>query len=334
MTRKILIRVDGSKKIGLGHVYNMLTILPHLKNNVILIVMNKQSNLGSKKFKDKSYNVKFFQTDSELFNIINNFQPDIIFNDILNTNILYMKKIKKLTSMIVNFEDVGNARIYADLVFNPIFTKKKVLTKEYYGGQYACVREDFRIWTNNLFRKNVKKILVSFGGTDPTQITTRIFTIIQNLSLKNIEFIIMLGFGFEHKKQIKKATEILIKKGFLIKLVEKSDFLAKYIRDTDFAIISNGRTVFEVASMNVPVLSVAVNDREKSHSFVKEHNIGKHMIFDKTNFTKNMSKNIQHMLKSENRKKYKTNLQKLELLDGVEKVTQIINHYYNKKINS
>ena len=34
--------------------------------------------------------------------------------------------------------------------------------------------------------KNVKKILVSFGGTDPTQITTKIFKVIENLSLKNI----------------------------------------------------------------------------------------------------------------------------------------------------
>ena len=40
-----------------------------------------------------------------------------------------MKKIRKLTSMIVNFEDVGEGRAYADLVFNPIFNEKKTLTK-------------------------------------------------------------------------------------------------------------------------------------------------------------------------------------------------------------
>ena len=331
MKKRTLIRVDGSKRIGLGHVYNMLTILPHLKNHKIIILMNKKSNLGSNKFKDKMYEVKFFQNDSELYKIISNFKPDIILNDILNTKISYMKKIKKLTSMIVNFEDVGNGRIFADLVFNPIFTKKKVLTKEYYGGKYACVREDFRTWRNNLFRKNVKKILISFGGTDPTQITTKIFTIIQNLSLKNIEFIIMLGFGFEHKAQIKKAATQLIKKGFIIKLVEKSDFLAEYIHQIDFAIISNGRTVFEVASMHVPVLSVAVNDREKSHSFVKTSNIGRHMIYDKDSFSRIMSSNIRHMLKLENRKKYKSNLKKLQLLNGVDRVIQIINKEYDKK---
>ena len=121
------------------------------------------------------------------------------------------------------------------------------------------------------------------------------------------------------------------KDGFKIKLIDKSDFLAKYIRDTDFAIISNGRTVFEVACMNVPVLSVAVNDREKSHSFVNDHKIGKHMIFNKSTFSKNLSKNIQHMLLNTNRRKYKSNLKKLELLNGVERVIEIINNEFNKR---
>ena len=186
MTKKILIRVDGSKKIGLGHVYNMLTILHHLRNEEIIIVMHKKNNLGSSKFKKRMYKIKFFQNDSELFKIISSFKPDIIFNDILNTKTSYMKKIRKLTSMIVNFEDVGAGRAHADLVFNPIFNEKKALTKEFYGGEFACVRDEFRMWTSNVLRKNVKKILVSFGGTDPTQITIKIFKVIENLSLKNI----------------------------------------------------------------------------------------------------------------------------------------------------
>ena len=329
--KRILVRIDATVEIGLGHVYNMLTILNHLRNEEILIVMKKNKNIGSSKFKEQLYNVKFFSNDSQLNKIIFNFKPDIIFNDILNTSKLYMNKLKQFNSMIVNFEDLGTGRKHADLVFNPIFSQKKPLTKEFYGGNYACVRDEFRIWSNDIFRKDVKKILISFGGTDPVKITSKVLKSIKIDSFKKIEFTVILGYGFQHKNDIKIKSANLKKNGFKIKLVEKSDFLAKYLRDTDFAIISNGRTVFEVACMTVPVLSVAVNEREKSHSFVKDYNIGKHIIFNKNTFSKNISSDIQYMLKSENRKKYKSNLKKLELLNGVERVIQIIDDEYSKR---
>ena len=41
MKKKILVRVDGSKEIGLGHVFNMITILAYFKNSEILILMDK-----------------------------------------------------------------------------------------------------------------------------------------------------------------------------------------------------------------------------------------------------------------------------------------------------
>ena len=64
MKKKILVRVDGSNKVGLGHVYNMLTILHHLRKEKIIIVMHKKNNLGSSKFREQMYKLKFFQNDS------------------------------------------------------------------------------------------------------------------------------------------------------------------------------------------------------------------------------------------------------------------------------
>ena len=95
MTKKILIRVDGSKKVGLGHVYNMLTILNNIRNEDILIIMKANKNLGLKKFKEHLYNVKCISNDKEFWKIVRDFKPDIVFNDILNTATAYIKKLKK-----------------------------------------------------------------------------------------------------------------------------------------------------------------------------------------------------------------------------------------------
>ena len=67
----------------------------------------------------------YFSKRKELANIIENFQPDIICNDILNSTISYMKFLKQFGCLVVNFEDLGDGRKLADLVFNPIYYAKK-----------------------------------------------------------------------------------------------------------------------------------------------------------------------------------------------------------------
>ena len=52
--RRILVRVDGSKLIVLGHVYNMLTVLERFKKDDVLIVMRTKKSLGIEKFKKES----------------------------------------------------------------------------------------------------------------------------------------------------------------------------------------------------------------------------------------------------------------------------------------
>ena len=75
---KILVRVDGGKSIGLGHVYNMITILNKFRNNEILILMDLKNSLGKEKFTDNLYNVKYFSNKKQLFEKIKKFKPDII----------------------------------------------------------------------------------------------------------------------------------------------------------------------------------------------------------------------------------------------------------------
>ena len=327
--KKILVRIDSTVKIGMGHVFNMLTILNHFRNDEILILMHKNKNLGYKKFIENLFNVSFFKSEEELKKILIRFNPDIIFNDILNTTESYMKKLQKFTSIIVNFEDTGKGRKLANLVFNPIFEKQRSLTNEFYGAKYACVRDEFRIWKNEILSKNVKKVLVTFGGTDPSNITEKTISIIERNNIKNIEFIILLGFGYMHKKMIKEKIKKLQKQKFKINLVDGSNFIAKHTRDIDFAIVSNGRTVFELAAMNIPLLAVAVNSREQNHNFIKEQNVGMKIDYNKSTYIKVLKNSLNKMLNYNNRKLYKKNLRKIDLLNGINVVVQKINREYD-----
>lgn len=322
--KKILVRVDGSTEIGLGHVYNMLTILNHFRKEEILVVMNKTKKMGFGKFREYLYNVKTFSSEAQLMKIIRNFSPDLIINDILDTSTEYMSKLRKFNCVIVNFEDRGKGSALADLLFNPIYQQKKNRKDQYYGWKYSCVRDEFRIWQRNTIRRKVEQVFVSFGGTDPRNMTRKILDIISKTNFKQIKFKIILGIGNIHKNEIKMLAKKINKDGFRIEIVERSDFLAQHVIESDFAITSNGRTVFEVAASKVPIISIAVNQREKEHSFVRDTNVGFSAILDSTRDNKQLNGYINKMMEYAIRKKYHNNLENIDLLHRVELVKKII----------
>ena len=327
--KKILVRVDGSREIGLGHVYNMLTILHHYKKHELLIVMNSKKKLGSTRFKKNGYKIKLFSNKTNLFKIIFQYKPNIIFNDILNSDIQYMKKIKKMDCLIVNFEDLGAGRKYAHLVFNPIYFSTKNTKTEFYGDRYACVRDEFRKTKTTLIRKKVKQITITFGGTDPTNKTLKVLKIINSLSLRHIQINAILGLGFLYRKKIRVLSNQMNRDGFKVKIIEKPDSISKYIRNSDFVITSNGRTVFEIGAMQIPMIAIAVNARERTHSFVRHSQGGFHIDVN-SNLKKKLLVSIKKIQDYQTRRKFAKNLEKKALLNGINRVTNIINSEFEK----
>lgn len=224
----------------------------------------------------------------------------------------------------MNFEDRGEGRKLADLVFNPIYQEKKTVANEYYGARYACVRDEFRIWQRSDVRDQAEQIIVSFGGTDPMNKTREVLEIIREMGLKQVRIKVVLGLGNTHRDEIKNIARKMNREDFKINIIEKSDFLAKNIIESDFAIISNGRTVFEVAATKVPIISIAVNQREKNHSFVKSANVGISLTLESNQDKLALIGSIRKMMLASTRRKYFTNLKKTNLLKGAELVNRLI----------
>ena len=323
--RRILVRVDGSSKIGLGHVHNILTILNHFRNDEILIVMNSQNKLGYKKFQEHLYQVNFFKNNSQLFEVIKKFQPHMIFNDILDTSINYIKKLKKEKIFVVNFEDLGDGRRYADLVFNPIYHSNKNNSNEYFGPNFACVRDEFRIWEPTVLKTSPKNVVIIFGGSDPTNKTYQVLKLLEKYKLKNMKYSIIIGQDYKERKKLLDIILKMKKDNFLIELNENIDFLSKIFHESDFAITSNGRTVFELGSLHVPMIVIPVNEREKRHTFVQKSNVGYMIQLHNESETHDFLKVFNKMLQYNIRKKFQNNLKRVNLLYGVDRVVQKIN---------
>jgi spore coat polysaccharide biosynthesis predicted glycosyltransferase SpsG len=78
---------------------------------------------------------------------------------------------------------------------------------------------------------------------------------------------VILGIGYPFNKELRIIVDDLNEKGFRIELKKDVKIMAKYIANSDLAITSNGRTLYEVASLGIPCISICQNEREVKHLF-------------------------------------------------------------------
>ena len=126
------------------------------------------------------------------------------------------------------------------------------------------------------------------------------------------------------------------KNDFKIELKENVEFLAKIFQKSDFAITSNGRTVFELGSLHVPMITIPVNKRENKHTFVQKYDVGYVVELENESKTHDFLNAFNNMLQNKNREKFQKKLREINLLHGVDRVVQKINNDFeitNKKIN-
>src|SRR5690606_39558243 len=102
--RRIVFRVDGGRASGMGHVYRALTLAGHLLDHELLSVLREDHPTGVELVRASRYSVRTFQGDPVL--AVAEADPDIVINDILDTELDYVRALRHLGWFVVNFEDL------------------------------------------------------------------------------------------------------------------------------------------------------------------------------------------------------------------------------------
>lgn len=257
--KHVLFVVTGNSTVGLGHVYNTLLVANDILNHQITFLVDKDSELAYEVIKSNNYPV-IIQKSNNISNEINDINPDIIINDRLDTSYEYMKLIKNDFNKIINFEDLGSGSKFADLVINAIYPEIKVAINHYFGPNYFILRDEFIFSEKKVVTKEIKNVLVTFGGVDPNNFTEKVIRIINDYCVNNnITISVIAGFGYTEYHTLEKYENIIVKKN----ISNISDFML----EADLIFTSAGRTVYEVASIGTPAIIMSQNKREMTHFF-------------------------------------------------------------------
>lgn len=262
--KSILIRTDGYAEIGLGHVYRCLLLAFNLIDHDVRFVVSNRSDIGIRKIQDSHFKYHVIEDNYEIDELVKKYKGDILINDILDTTQEYILHCKKLGLRVVNFEDLGPGALHADVVINDLYEKQNDHNNHYWGSDYYCIRDEFLLAKPTEFHEKVKDVLIIFGGTDPCNLTYRIFNVLKLIPDDNIHYTFVVGLGYKHTDELISAAR---ESHLNIEIVRDVKRMTEFMGRTDIAISSQGRTMLELASMSVPTILLAQNEREKNHEF-------------------------------------------------------------------
>lgn len=262
---KICIRVDGAKSLGFGHLYRALAIAQNIHSHEVSFITRSDGEyeLGINFLKSHYYPITEISSNSEFTERLDEIQPDIIINDILDTDLKYISALKDKGCFVVNFEDLGVGNTLADIVVNDLYTDVYPKNNHWYGVEHAILNPNMEVCDPRPEPVgDVNHILIAYGGTDPSNLTVKaIESLLRICYVKEVT--IVLGPGYSHYGEVKELISQLRGK---VNLMQNVSNMAVLMQRAELALTSAGRTVTELMTIGVPTITMCQNNREMRHN--------------------------------------------------------------------
>jgi len=314
---KILFVVSGYQEIGLGHVYNALIVANDILDHQVEFIVDYKSNLAYEKIASKNYSV-YIQENRDMIQDIEARQPDVIINDRLDTDAHEICELKEKGIKVISFEDLGEGAKYADLVINAIYPEQQVLPGHYFGHDYVVLRDEFILTQPRKIREEVNDVLLTFGGVDPDNLTKKVLNAIHRYcQLNRIRISVVTGFGYRYHDSLDEFESV--------RVVRNTAAISDHMANADIVFTSAGRTTYEIASLEVPCIVLAQNERELSHLFASAEfgflNLGHGQKVD----AETILEHFVQLVESSSSRKYMVSLMsRADLASGRKRVQKLI----------
>ncbi|HEY0196746.1 MAG TPA: glycosyltransferase [Methanobacterium sp.] len=261
---RISLIVNGNSEVGMGHIHRCLTIADGFIGHDIQFYTFDSDLEALNLIRDSGYTVIEATKDSfpDLMDC------DIVINDVLDTDFNYVNSLRDSGFFVVNFEDLDDGASVAHLVFNALYEKTNPQSNHRFGYEYECLNELFFLYPQIEFNDSPRVLFVTFGGVDQNNLTSRVLKVAPRLFKESTleKIIVVLGGGYSHELNLDYIDPSLKSR---VEVHRKVKNMPRLMSKADIAITSNGRTIYELASMAIPTISIAQNDRETLHLFAR-----------------------------------------------------------------
>jgi UDP-2,4-diacetamido-2,4,6-trideoxy-beta-L-altropyranose hydrolase len=307
MNKDLIIRTDVSVQIGTGHVMRCLTLADELRGRGAEVVFvcrvfdrNFCSYIEAKGYsvyrlpvpdtpkqnmesglKHEAWLGVDWQTDAgQVEEIIKSLEntPDWLVVDHYALDERWEGYLRPYVKKIMVIDDIADREHDCDLLLDQNFYENLESRydglvppgcKKFLGPKYALLRPEFREARRNLRKRDghVKRIMIFFGGSDPTNETAKALEAIRMLNRPDIAVDVVVGSANPNKDKI---NELCVAMTNVIYYCQISN-MAQLMADADLFIGGGGSTTWERCCLGLPsiILVVAQNQAETTAAVAK-----------------------------------------------------------------
>lgn len=256
--KRILLRTDAAKELGMGHVYRTLALAYSLARHQITIVLSDDKPLGAEFFAEYPFEVATVESDLEFLSYARKSKADLVVLDRLD-NLAEFVTLLGGFCKVVTFEDLGDGAEVADLLIADMYEHPRVpAERQLTGVENAILAPSFESLKRQItFHETVEEVLVLFGGTDPSNLAVTALRALEYLEFKG-RVTLVRGLG----------ADLVDPKAYKLRLRVLSNVknMPAIMEDADIALSSAGRTITELSSLGIPTICMAQNAKELTHT--------------------------------------------------------------------
>lgn len=290
LDKNLFIRADAGTKIGTGHIMRCLTLADSLKKRFdgIFIISNQMPSSLSRFIKNKGYKMyrirghthiegqkqkhkKAIERDAtQCIKIIKSHKnaDNWLLVDHYGIDHIWEDKVRIYVKKIIAIDDLANRKHNCDVLIDQNFYKnmakryKKLVPKsclQLLGPKFALLRPEFKNARKKLKRKfKLQRILISFGGSDPTNQTSKVLRAIR-LFGSRYQVDVVAGNSNPHKNSIKRLCSSVPSASFHYHVND----IAKIMAEVDLAIGGGGSMTWERCCLGLPTIVAILSENQR-----------------------------------------------------------------------
>jgi CMP-N-acetylneuraminic acid synthetase/spore coat polysaccharide biosynthesis predicted glycosyltransferase SpsG len=254
---RIVFRISANWEVGSGHLWSCLALAEELTEHDCAFLLHKCDPFVTEMLDARGYEWMTQGDDlrSDLDTMKNGSSRNLLVNDMLDTTEEDVLIARTLGYKVVNVDDLGPGARFADWVVNPLYPGNFADASHISSGsKWNQTARDFHNLPPRVIRREPERILILFGGTDPSHFSGRFATALHEADL-GVEIRVIMGPGAEHQEF---PPEIVP--------ARRVPSMAAEMLAADLAITAAGRTVYECAMTGTPVIALAANALEATHA--------------------------------------------------------------------